>query len=73
MDGSIRINHSDVIPSVSNLPKSSKDGERKPFDPDALASEEDTGSEEEPQTNHESIPVGHKLDDESGSHLDLTA
>lgn len=73
MDGSIRINHTDSVPSVSRTKNNTPDKERKPFDPDALASEEDEGSQEEPHANHESVPVGHKLDDESGLNIDLTA
>ncbi len=73
MDGSIRINHSDIVPSVSQSARVSNDGERKRFDPDALVADEEAGSGEAPHSNHEQVPVGHKPDDESGSHLGLTA
>ena len=73
MDGSIRINHYDNIPTIARAQQSSEGDKRKPFDPEATTFNEDPRSDDEAQTHHDSVPVGHKPDDESGSHLDLTA
>lgn len=73
MDGSIRISNSDSIPMVGRVHQNAKEGKRKPFNPEALAPEESPSSDEEQGRHHEFTPVGHKPDDESGSHLDLTA
>lgn len=73
MDGSIRINNSESVPTVGRIQPNSKDGKRKSFDPEALSSEDAPHPDEEHANHHEDTPVGHKPDDESGSHLDLTA
>ncbi len=73
MDGSFRIQHTEPLTPIARTKKNSGDGPRKPFDPEALASEEQDESEEASKSHHDDTPVGHKPDDESGSHLDLTA
>lgn len=73
MDGSIRINHSEIVPAIRRTDSSAKDGKRKPFDPEATAPEQEARGDNESPRNHDSTPVGPRPDDESGSHLDLTA
>lgn len=73
MDGSLRIQQAETYSPINRV---NARGDRKPgkrFDPEALLADESAeqaaGDSEELHTT----PVGHKLDDESGSTLDLTA
>jgi len=73
MDGPIRINHSEIVPAIRRANPNARDGKRKPFDPEAVTPATEIQGDDESPNNHDSTPVGQRPDDESGSHLDLTA